>query len=347
MAKLTLKLCGWIILSGVYPVFSYQVNIGVLCTPKSAVSNLDQWGHLAASVDGINSNTAPFKPKKGYPGEDDKACSPGDSIKLMKAFNKDALGNLLTEFPRVGVYHPLIPHKPTIEEEIKRKFDRIERKFGGTVTSFMIYDAAKDIKGERMVFEFTDDEIRECRRVLDENGWPDVQMVFNVRNNGSRSRKMALSPWIDEIMIESSMKLWDANSGHIKEFLRWFWQDPVAGKKRLLLQIPCHHDAYGKPDAYIKFRRLLLDLSDLMGVAFMRSDNVVFMPVTYNNPALRFYPELDPEDSDKYFNSMTGLALSIIEQKDLFESRNGPLTRAITDSYQRKPSDGPGRGQRR
>jgi hypothetical protein len=45
--------------------FSYEVWMGLHCTPRYAAVLTDTWSNVAASVEGVNYNLAPCKPTAG------------------------------------------------------------------------------------------------------------------------------------------------------------------------------------------------------------------------------------------------------------------------------------------
>jgi hypothetical protein len=214
---------------------------------------------------------------------------------------------------------------------------------GYRITSVMLYDNATNA-GE---FFWTEAEVQSVRDELDARGHADVRLMFNARNDSPQVRAWCSNPLVQDILLEANPQLWFDNVGKRQQLLKWIWAEPSLQGKRLIFQLPARGAPEGGPSNYQLIRRWVRWLStDLMSVEFVRSPRVVFLPITYNGDAVPFYPESEPGDEGRYVNSLTGVALSLIEQKDLFEGRRGLPTEADADSYVRSVGAGgvPGAG---
>ncbi len=311
---------------------AYEVWIGTHCTSKNAALNTEMWKKTAELVEGLNAHTAPSKPSPGTPNENDVSATDADWKMIFSQFSKR--NNAMIETARSGLYSPTKPDKPKFPDFMADKFERASR-LGYAVNRIMFYDN----KTGDVDYSWTDAEIQEMRDWLDSNGHRDVRLVTNCRNNNCR--RMCEHPLVDDIMLEAAPELWHSNVGQRQELLKWLWTTPSVKNKRLIFQIPTHHDPYGNPTAYQKVRRLLVWFgNELMSSEFMRSPRVIFEPVTYNNTTFAFYPEKDPGNPNEYVNTLTGLTLSLIEQRDLFEARSRIPTQEDADSFARDVNTG-------
>ena len=86
---------------------------------------------------------------------------------------------------------------------------------------------------------------------------------------------------------------------------------------------------------YASTRRVAVKLGQELGFENgMQSDRLVFLPVTYDDN-YAYLPETTSNGAS-YTDSLTSLALSLIEQRPLFEGRSGIPTNALADSFVRE-----------
>jgi hypothetical protein len=211
---------------------------------------------------------------------------------------------------------------------LEKKFSQIDNA-GYTVKGLMFFDnfVGSD-PSTRVVYKYTLEEVQTMRTWLDANR-PDVKLIYNARNNGVESRAWCESPLVANVVIEAKPQLWYDNAGSRQTLLQWLWTNPNTINKRIIFQVPVNtvNNPYGNPSGFQQIRDFVRWLGvDLMDFNFMRSNRVVIMPVTYN-PAFTFYPETI-NDGTTYDNTMTGIALSLIEQRRLFQGLDGVPTQA-------------------
>lgn len=314
------------------PLFAYDVWMGLHCIPQSATTNIDSWKQTSNLVTGLNANLAPCDPSPGTVNESDIACTTADWKKVVTEFsNKSSI----VEIARSNFKSVYKPEKPILQELLTQKFNEAST-VGYNITVIMIYN--NKVGDDN--YNWLDAEATAVRTWLDNNNHSGVKMMWDGRNNSTETHYWFQKDIIDLLMIESGPELWEANNGDVTGLVNWI-KNPANGisNKRIFLQIPCQIDPYGisGPTSYIHVRQLIRNLGIKFGLNFLKS-NVVLMPVTYNsNPTTpysatyRFWPETK-ENGTLYVNSLTGLTLSLIEQKSTFE--NGATT-AQCNSYTR------------
>ena len=303
--------------------FAYAVWLGLHCTPHNAAVKTDTWSKTAALVQGINANLAPCEPSPGTPCADETKCSSSDWNKVIQQFA--AKNNAMVELPGSEV-----AKHGGMKAVIEAKF-KDAAKCGFTIRAIMFYDN----KNNDTMYTWTTAQVQDLRNVLDSSGHQDVDLMFDARNNQPAVRAWCSNPLVKGVVLEAGPDAWYANQGKRNELLKWLWTDPSAAGKKLIFQIVESHDPYGPVINFMAVRRLIRWFgTELMDRDFMQSSRVVFMPVTYNGPTVTFYPETT-DNGTKYTNTMTSLALSLIEQRDLFELRSGRPTEADCDSLDR------------
>ncbi len=324
-------------------ISAYEVWIGLHCTPKNAGSNPAQWSITASKVEGLNCNLAAGKPAIGTPNENDIPCvSLTDWGNIVNKYSVSARRVSLIEIPRSSWYHELRTTMPVLDKYLSNRFSEAD-KVGYNITRIMFYENRLGSTGP--IYKWTNAEIQSLRDWLNSNGHSDVRLIWNTRGNSNAEHTMCENPLVDDIMIESSAEYVAANTGNIQSLPPWIWSNPLLSTKKLIFQIPLQNDPYGNPNGYQNLRRLIVWYGQKMAAAFMQSPRVVFMPVTYNGgtdialskkATFAFYPEI--ESSTKYSNTLTGVVLSLIEQREMFELRSELPTNEDADSFERKSS---------
>ena len=313
----------------------YEVWIGTSCTPKNAALKPETWSKTAILVTGLNINTADIKPTIGTPSENEEPCSGTDWKKIFKVYGT-AAQNGMVPLPRSAVKSETYPARKTIGESLQVKITQ-GYNLGYGIGSIMIYDNAMTVNGDRVLFNWTSDEIYEIRNWLDSNGHTDISIMYDARNNSKAVKDKCSHPAIGDILLEAEPSKWYENAGSRQELLKWLTSDSKTKDKRYVFQIPLSgfNEPFGNPSGFQQLRRWMIWLgTELMDMKFMCSNKVVILPVTYNDPTFTFYPETD--DDGHYANTLTGLVLSLIEQKSLFEGLDTHLpTQADADSYVR------------
>ena len=160
----------------------------------------------------------------------------------------------------------------------------------------------------------------------------DVELMWNVRNNSVENQNWAKHSLVDLVEIEASTTAFLANTNNQRTFFDWFWTNSQTINKRIALQLP--RVLPGDPlTQYKGSRRVAQSLGETIGYGEngMRSNRLIFLPVTYGDDFL-YRPET-VSNGTSYTNTMTSIALSLIEQRELFEGRLPVLpTNALADS---------------
>ena len=299
------------------PAAAYNVWLGTHQWDGDGAQNLDQWDRARTQIEGVNYVL--------LDGRTDKKATATEWSTMIGTIDQSIPG--MAEIAR-SQYQPA--KNVTLASRLKNEFDTVEKR-GGVIDVMMLYDEERN----GTVYSFTADDVQEVRDWLDANGEGHVQLCFNLRNNNQERLGIARLALIDGIMIEASATRWVKNQYNLHTLLQTLWSDARTNYKPLYFQIPRSEDAaYAQ---YQETRRALRTISDLMGDDFMRSDLVNFIVCNYSD-RLDLYPETSDNDT-KYVDSKSGIALSLIEQKSVFEGRSGTLDEAFCLSYDRQTVD--------
>lgn len=300
---------------------AYEVWMGTHLMRSADAANLSQWSTVASQLEGINVNRAPH---------DTDPASNDNWRTIYRQFTNPR--NWMTEFARSAATRD--PAKtdelafPSIQSRLEEIFG-FESTFGYNLTTLMFYDERGTFEGTEYLYEWTVPEVQFMRDWLDANGHADVELMWNVRNNGTRARDFAKNPLVDLVEIEASTTSLLNNTNNQITFFEWFWTNPATKDKRIALQIPRTQDSINQ---YRGTRRVAKMLGEIIGMGDdgMRSDRLLFLPVTYQDN-YEYLPE-NVSNGTAYTNTLTSVALSLIEQRSLFEGRTRLPTDADADS---------------
>jgi hypothetical protein len=305
---------------------AYQVWIGTHLMRSSDATNLQEWSQMASQVDGININRAPH---------DTEPASNNEYRTIIRQFTNAQ--NTIAEFARSQATRD--PSKidelafPSIADRLTDIFS-LANSFDYDLTGIMFYDERGTFQGTEYLYEWTDIEIQYLRDWLDTNGHPDVELKWNVRNNSLRNQQISAKPVVDSVEIEASTTALLANTNNQITFFEWFWNNSDTRHKPIALQIP----RVLPGDTLNQFqgtRRVAKLIGERIGHGEdgMRSDRLIFLPVTYNDN-YDFRPET-VNNGAAYTNTLSSIALSLIEQRSLFEGRTRVPTNGDADSTAR------------
>lgn len=305
---------------------AYEVWMGTHLMRSSDANDLSSWSTTASQLDGFNVNRAPHD------------TDPASNIEYRTIFAQFTNAqSAITEFARSQATRD--PEKtdelafPSIATRLEEIFS-LESNYGYELTAIMFYDERGTFQGTEYLYEWTEIEIQYLRDWLDTNGHTDVELKWNVRNNSVRNQQLAAHPLVDSVEIEASTTALLANTNNQMTFFEWFWNNPVTDEKQIALQIP----RVLPGDSLNQFkgtRRVAKLIGDTIGYGEdgIRSDRLVFLPVTYNDN-FDYLPET-VSGGAAYTNTLTSIALSLIEQRSLFEGRVRVPTNADADSTAR------------
>ena len=301
---------------------AYEVWMGTHLSTSAQANDLPSWSMAAARLEGFNVNRAPH---------DTDPASNNDYRTIFAQFTNAQ--NTMTEFARSqATRNPANIDElafPSIAERLEEIFS-IENSFGYDLSILMFYDERGTYQGTEYLYEWTNTEIQYLRDWLDTNGHADVELMWNVRNNSVRNQQLAANPLVDSVEIEASTTALLANTNNQITFFNWFWTNTATANKRIALQIPRTLDSLNQ---FKGTRRVAQLIGGHIGYGDdgMRSDRLIFLPVTYNDN----FPTI-PETVNNgaaYTNSLASICLSLIEQRELFEGRLASLpTVADADS---------------
>ncbi|MDA7880792.1 hypothetical protein N9A94_00625 [Akkermansiaceae bacterium] len=307
-------------------VSAYEVWIGTHLSTSEMATELPNWSNTTSQVEGFNVNRAPHNTDP---------ASNNDYRAIFASFTNAE--NTMTEFARSQATRD--PEKtdelafPSIRTRLEEIFS-LENSFGYELSILMFYDERGTFQGTEYLYEWTEIEIQYLRDWLDDNGHADVELMWNVRNNSVRNRELAAHPLVDSVEIEASTTALLANTNNQMTFFEWFWNNPATDEKRIAMQIPrvLPGDSLNQ---YEGTRRVAKLIGETIGYGEdgMRSDRLVFLPVTYNDN----YPYLPETVSGgaAYTNTLASITLSLIEQRSLFEGRVRVPTNADADDTAR------------
>ena len=325
------------ITDGEHPIDNtgYQVWLGTHASPKSALKNRVSWKQTARLVEGLNIHKTPVKFANNKIDREE-SLNDKDFKSFINIFEKGS-ANGIVEAGRTGWKCDAFPDRSDLDGYLEKKFKTIDAG-GYTVKGIMFFDNfigsnSKASKG--VVYSWTEDEVQRMRAWLDEHR-PHVTLYWNARNFYKTSKNWCANDLVDGIFLEGNPSKWYENKGKRQELLKWLWSNEKTKHKRLVFQVPISsiEETKSGPTAFQQVRLWVQWLGvDFMGLDFLRSNQVVIMPVTYN-PAFKFYPETRKKGA-VYANTLTGITLSLLEQKKLFQGVNGISTAAAVESAER------------
>lgn len=311
------------------PLNAYEVWLGTHKWEGAAADNLNQWNRAIEQIDGINYVLLDSRPNR--PAGDGANAS--DWNTMIAPIDQATTG--MGEIAR-SQYQPA--QSRTLAERLQNEFATVENR-GGVIDIMMLYDEERN----GTVYNFTLEDAQEVRDWLDNNGEAHVTLCFNLRNNDQERLALAQQPIFDSVMIEASATRWVEDRFNLHTLLQDLWTDPRTSAKDIHFQIPRSESPGtvsqrdGKPTSpinqYIETRRALWTIKDLMGDAFMQSDQAIFIVCNYGD-TFPTYPETE-NNGTRYVNSKSGIALSLIEQRAIFEGRTGVVDEALCASYDR------------
>ncbi|TWU28662.1 hypothetical protein [Bythopirellula polymerisocia] len=302
------------------PSFAYEVWMGTHLAQSSMANNLDDWALTASLLDGVNINRAPNN------------TDPASNNDWRTIFGQVShVNNTLIPLPRSGVTRDTSQINELafdeIEEEMQHQFDLADT-YNYDFDHLMFYDNATGGNS----YSWTETEVQHMRSWLDTNGHQDISLMWNARNFSQANQNWSANSLVDHVMIEGSADDFLNNSNNKSTLLNWLWTNPNTIDKDVILQIPRSENSMTQ---YASTRRVAVKLGQELGYENgMQSDRLVFLPVTYNDN-YDYLPETT-SNGTSYTDSLTSLALSLIEQRPLFEGRSGIPTNADADSFVRE-----------
>ncbi|QTN32915.1 hypothetical protein HZ994_11460 [Akkermansiaceae bacterium] len=306
------------------PAAAYEVFSALPYIPPDAAKKIRLWQEIANRSEGLSLNDSDTQAKER---------NTAATWKATVAQFKKAKNNGMAAIPRTHWNYGSVTRKGTLEERLETIFKQKD-KLNAHIRWVMLYGSQPGEDRSKEAYSYTPQDIKRAKdwlRAHEKKGHPPVKLCWNVRNNSKAEHDMCLDPNVDVILIEGSPEKWYGNNGRRQEFLKWVTTDPKTRNKPLVFQVP-FNQAPEKEDLYYELRKFVHWLASdrIMGGDFLRRDDVIFLPITYN-PRPDFYPETDA-GGEKYQNTLAGAALSLIEQRETFEGR---ASRKATDEFLR------------
>lgn len=304
----------------------YEIWYGMPYLPQNAANDISLWENVAPEFKGINAN---FRDIQRPVEERNTIATWRNSLERMpNATNSALLALPRPEFQFEGGRDTL----RTLEETLTIRF-RQEARFRIRVRYLMLYNERPNENLALDVVEYTDAEIQEIRDWLDDNGHTDVILTWDVRSNSRSDRLFSQKPAFQCILMEGSPLLWERNSGSRRQYITAALTNSLIKDKEWIMQVPTRN--VPGLNLYESMRWFMRYIPQILGdFDFFRRDDVSIMPITYG-PGDQHFPELEPS-GEQYGNTMMGFALSIVEQKDLFEGRLGEVSEAQAMSFNRR-----------
>ncbi len=289
------------------PAHSYEVWMGTLGWQQGMQDHPEQWARTAALVEGLNVNWAP-----GQKGDD----------RLSRNFRKD----VIAKFAKAKDHaYQVTPHgngRVTDESQWDSAFSRA-KGYGYKLEYLYTYSAGP---GKN----WKDAEHDLLRSWLDGHDHGDVKIAFNGRAGHGQLER----PLVQGNGIECDLTSWKENKGGRHELLRWMADPKNAATKGEKIVIHCHLN-FGKAtnvadlvDVWAGAQLMVRDIGrDVMNTdelkEVFRSDRLVFafFGTNWDTPEISLLPET--KDDATYAESYTGLLLSLIEQREMFEAASG------------------------
>ncbi len=305
------------------PAMGYEVWLGTHRMEASVAINPDDWALTASLLEGLNINRSRDE------------VEPLSNAQWRSVFDQASSARPTV----VGIARPEVSRDvslvdddliPALDDHLDQRL-RASRSFEYPVDFFMIYDERVD----GVLQEWTDREIELMRERLDLLGGQDIGLIWRSTNNSQRFRRLAALPVFDHNMIEASANSLLNNTNNQITFLNYLLTNPATANKKAILQIPRSNNSMTQ---YAATRRVLINLGQELGYGEdgIRSDRLVILPVTYADN-ISYLPET-VDDGTSYTNSLFSLALSLLEQRPLFEGRTRIPTNGDADSFVRSTS---------
>jgi len=309
---------------------AYQVWLGTHKWEGSGADNLDQWDMVIDKIDGINYVLLDSRTNRPA-GE---GATANDWRTMIAPIDQSIPG--MAEISR-SQYSPA--SNRSLAARMENEFSTARNNGDYEIDIIMLYDEARN----GTVWKYDLQDVEEVRDWLDNNGHADVSIVFRLTNNDQERLRLAQLSIVDGVLIEASATRWVEDRFNIHTLLQDLWTDPSTSSKNIYFQIPRSESPgslsqrNGIPSSpinqYVETRRALWAIKDLMGDAFMQSDQAVFLVCNYGD-TYDTYPETENNDT-RYVDTKSGLALSLIEQRAVFEGRTGLVDEDFCKSYER------------
>lgn len=286
---------------------AYEVWIGTLGWQQGLYTKPSEWARTAELVEGLNVNWAPGQK---------------DDNRLDKARRGEVVARLTRAKNHAYQVQPHGAKAITAKSEWQSAFDRATG-YGYKLDYLHTYSS-----GPAKSWKAAEHEL--LRKWLDQHGHGGVKISFNGRSGHGQLERSV----VQGNGIECDLKSWKENKGGRHELLRWMADPKNPATQGEKIFIHCHLN-YGKGsnpadlvDVWAGARLMVRDIGrDVLNTdelrKVFRSDRLVFcfFGGNWTTPGISLLPEV--KNDQTYAESYTGLLLSLIEQRDLFEGGSG------------------------
>ena len=305
------------------PLQAYQVWTSTAFTPNYVLDRLPEWDRVAAGVQGLNIN---FTPIGFLPGEKP------DTNEWKQILQTYPTGHQYTfqPFARSSYESNWGTNSAgvTLDDYLQGVFIRAA-DWGYTLKYIMLYDD-RVVWPDGPIYYWSTNDLADVRTWLNTNGHTNVKILWDVRQDAPRERNFSTNTNVGGVLMECNTLAWATNANNRYTFLNWFITNST---KSVIFQIPLVEN-----EAHYSAVRLFvrsLSATILGSTNFVGTDRCVILPMVYSS-IWEFLPEYEPS-GDQYGDSMTGLLLSLMEQKAKFEGSapGGLISVADCNSYVR------------
>ena len=289
---------------------AYQVWTSTCKTPRQVLDAPDQWELMAKGIQGLNLNYSPAIGNDSNPSTEQwrqilTNYTTARSITFVPWNHPDT--NVVTTNAMVDWVNGQLARGST---------------YGYTDIKYVFMTDTE--------IQWSDNDIRAMRGVLNGMGRTNIGILFNARNLSEANKTTLSMPEVAAGVNEGSPDKWASNTAGRQDLLRWFTTNNATKNKPLFFQLTVHHnwndgvENFGSNDVYQAVRLFVRSIAAdiLQSTNWIGTDKAIILPMTYD-PFPTNFPFLPERNlaGDAYGNSMSGTLLSLIEQRNLFEGR--------------------------
>ncbi len=308
----------------------YQVWLNTAIMPNNAITLSNTWSNTATLITGLIKNLSPIDQTPLSQNE-----TPVTNWPSFFSLLKTAQNQCLVPFPRSNSLNSYNTTTIGIAQYLDKTFQNAQTN-GFEINTIMVFNDNITLNSKTIYLSWTLDSVKSIRNWLDRNNYSKVKIGYTVpRGILADNISWMQNPIIQEIMMEGNPSAYGLKNGIRDSILRYIMQTGLLKIKPLILTFPLSslNNPLGNPSAYQKVRGVLVYFRNTYGIHFLRTSNLVFVMTQYSY-AIPFYPET--LQANQYNNSLTGTALSLIEQRSIFEGYKGTADSSFVDSYTRK-----------
>ncbi len=306
----------------------YQVWLDLAITPENALTKSSTWSNTASLISGFDVNSTPLTPIPGTLSANELPLNDWPSFYQLN--KQSAMQGLLEVGANTVISSTLVPANYTISSYLQNRFSSFSAR-GVEINMVMIYNYTAN----NSQYFWSTDSLISIKNWLNKNGHANAKIAYDIRNFTALDSAFAQNHQTDAILMEAAPFVW-TQAPYRKEKLQWLIHLGFGTTKPLIFLLDVNSSATGNPGTpYIQqIREMVRWLGVNIGYKFLRNSNVIFIIGQYDYK-IPFYPETT--STNQYNNSITGTALSILEQREYFEGYHGTVSLGFADSTSRTP----------